>query len=107
MPNAWASIAVAAILSFSTGWNAFMRPLIYLNAPRTYTRSIALAGLLARHSGATPWNVRMAAAACTLAPLALVVLAGRRRLLAGLVTSASVGRWARHVRPRAGRCVPW
>ncbi len=92
MPNAWAATAVATILAFSTGWNAFLQPLIYLNSPRKYTLSIALAGLLARHSSATPWNLMMAATTCTLAPVALLVLVGRRWLLTGLATSASVGR---------------
>lgn len=84
MPNAWPATAVAAILSLGANWNSFLQPLIYLDSPRRYTLSVALAGLLARHAGATPWNLLMAATLLMLAPVALIVLWGRRPLLGGL-----------------------
>jgi multiple sugar transport system permease protein len=89
VPLSWPVIGVAAIYSFTYHWNAFERPLIYLNRLELFTVPLGLAVLKGRYS--TEFGSMMAMATVSVIPVLIVFFAAQRYFIQGLVVSGVKG----------------
>jgi multiple sugar transport system permease protein len=83
LPLATPALAVVALLQFIASWNDFVGPLVFLNHQRMYTLALGLHIYQSQH-GDTPWNLVMAASVFTAAPVVVLFVAMRRRLIEGV-----------------------
>lgn len=91
MPNATAAIAAACIFSVVDNWNAFLGPLIYLNAETQGTIALAL-NLFAGRYGALYTGQLMALSTLSLIPILVLFLLFQRYFMRGIVLSGFGGR---------------
>ncbi len=81
MPLCKPIIAVAAIYSFLAAWNEYLGPLVYLNSPRHYTLSLALAGFKGEYGISRP-EYLLAATMMVMLPC-LIVFSFAQRFVPG------------------------
>jgi ABC-type glycerol-3-phosphate transport system permease component len=89
LPVAAPGVASAAILTFLYCWNEFLFALSFTLGPDRYTVPVAITLFRGRYQ--VPWGQILAAALVATVPVALVVLAFQRRIVAGLATGATKG----------------
>jgi ABC-type glycerol-3-phosphate transport system permease component len=89
LPVAAPGVASAAILTFLYSWNEFLFALSFTLGPERYTVPVSIALFQGRYQ--IPWGQILAAATSATIPVALVVLAFQRRIVAGLTAGASRG----------------
>ena len=89
IPLSWPVIGVAAIYSFTYHWNAFERPLIYLNRLELFTVPLGLAILKGRYS--TDFGAMMAMATVSVIPVLIVFFLAQRYFIQGVVVSGVKG----------------
>jgi multiple sugar transport system permease protein len=89
LPLAAPGIATAAILTFLYCWNEFLFALSFTLGPERYTVPVAV--MLFRGRYQVPWGEVLAATVVATAPVALLVLAFQRRIIAGLTAGARTG----------------
>ena len=89
MPLSWPVVGVAAIYSFTYHWNAFERPLIYLNRLELFTVPLGLAILKGRYS--TEFGSMMAMATVSVIPVLIVFFVAQRYFIQGVVVSGVKG----------------
>ncbi len=89
LPIAAPGIVSTAILTFLYCWNEFLFALSFTLGPERYTVPVAIA--LFRGQYQVPWGQVLAAAVVATVPVALLVLAFQRRIVAGLTVGASKG----------------
>ena len=89
IPLSWPVIGVAAIYSFTYHWNAFERPLIYLNRLELFTVPLGLAILKGRYS--TEFGSMMAMATVSVIPVLIVFFLAQRFFILGVVVSGVKG----------------
>ena len=89
VPLSWPVIGVAAIYSFTYHWNAFERPLIYLNRLELFTVPLGLAILKGRYS--TEFGSMMAMATVSVIPVLIVFFLAQRYFIQGVVVSGVKG----------------
>jgi trehalose/maltose transport system permease protein len=89
LPISWPGIATTAILTFLYSWNEFLFALSFTLGPERYTVPVAIT--LFRGQYQVPWGQILAAAVVATAPVALIVLAAQRRIVAGLTSGAVKG----------------
>lgn len=80
----------AAIFSFYWTWEDFLTPVIYLNAPKLYTVSLALRSF-ADPNAATDWGAIFAMASLSLVPVFVLFVAFQRYLVQGIATTGLKG----------------
>lgn len=89
LPLAAPGIASTAILTFLYCWNEFLFALAFTSGPEHQTVPVAIALFRGRYQ--VPWGQVLAAAVVATIPVALVVLAFQRRIVAGLTAGAMKG----------------
>jgi ABC-type glycerol-3-phosphate transport system permease component len=89
LPLSWPGIATTAILTFLYSWNEFLYALSFTLGPERYTVPVAIT--LFRGQYQVPWGQILAAAVVATAPVAAIVLAAQRRIVAGLTSGAVKG----------------
>jgi ABC-type glycerol-3-phosphate transport system permease component len=89
LPLAAPALAATAILTFIYCWNEFLFALSFTLGPERQTAPVAIA--LFRGQYQVPWGEILAAAVVSTAPVALLVLAFQRRIVAGIVSGAVKG----------------
>ena len=82
LPLAAPGVASTAILTFLYCWNEFLFALSFTLGPERYTVPVAI--MLFRGRYQVPWGEVLAAAVVATIPVALLVLACQRRIVAGL-----------------------
>ena len=88
-PMAAPGIASSAILVFLYSWNEFLFAFSFTLGPDRQTVPVAIALVRGRYQ--VPWGEVLAGAIVATIPVALVVLAFQRRIVAGLTAGASKG----------------
>ena len=89
LPLAAPGVASAAILTFLYCWNEFLFALSFTLGPERYTVPVAITLFRGRYQ--VPWGEVLAAAVIATIPVALLVLAFQRRIVAGLTAGAVKG----------------
>lgn len=89
LPLAAPGVASAAILTFLYCWNEFLFALSFTLGPERYTVPVAITLFRGRYQ--VPWGEVLAAAVVATIPVALLVLAFQRRIVAGLTAGAVKG----------------
>jgi ABC-type glycerol-3-phosphate transport system permease component len=89
LPLSWPGIATTAILTFLYSWNEFLFALSFTLGPERYTVPVAIT--LFRGQYQVPLGQILAAAVVATAPVAAIVLAAQRRIVAGLTSGAVKG----------------
>jgi multiple sugar transport system permease protein len=89
MPLAAPGIAAAAILTFLYCWNEFLFAFSFTLGPDRYTVPVAVTLFRGRYQ--VPWGQVLAATVIATVPVAVLVLAFQRRIVAGLTAGASKG----------------
>jgi ABC-type glycerol-3-phosphate transport system permease component len=89
LPLAAPGLATAAILTFLYCWNEFLFALSFTLGPERYTVPVAVTLFRGRYQ--VPWGQVLAATVTATIPVALLVAAFQRRIVAGLTAGASKG----------------
>ena len=89
LPLAAPGVATAAILTFLYCWNEFLFALSFTLGPERYTVPVAVTFFRGRYQ--VPWGQVLAATVVATIPVALLVVACQRRIVAGLSAGASKG----------------
>lgn len=89
LPIAAPALASTAILMFLYCWNEFLFALSFTLGPERYTVPVAIA--LFRGQYQVPWGEVLAAAVVATLPVAAIVFAFQRRIVAGLTAGATKG----------------
>ena len=89
LPLAAPGLASTAILTFLYCWNEFLFALSFTLGPDRHTVPVAIALFRGRYQ--IPWGEVLAAAVVATIPVALMVLAFQRRIVAGLTSGAIKG----------------
>lgn len=89
LPLAAPALASTAILTFLYCWNEFLFALSFTLGPERQTVPVAIALFRGRYQ--VPWGQILAAAVVATVPVALVVFAFQRRIVAGLTAGAVKG----------------
>jgi raffinose/stachyose/melibiose transport system permease protein len=82
LPLSWPAIATVATFDLVTAWNNFLFPLILTQSPNKAVLPLSVFNFEGNHLQNVPEI--MAAVACSMAPLFVLYLVARRRLMAGL-----------------------
>lgn len=89
LPLAAPGLASTAILTFLYCWNEFLFALAFTLGPEHQTVPVAIALFRGRYQ--VPWGQVLAAAVVATVPVAIIVLAFQRRIVAGLTAGAMKG----------------
>jgi ABC-type glycerol-3-phosphate transport system permease component len=89
VPLSWPGLATTAILTFLYCWNEFLFALSFTLGPERHTVPVAIA--LFRGQYQVAWGQVLAGAVVATLPVALLVLAAQRRIVAGLTAGAVKG----------------
>ena len=89
LPLSTPALGVVAIYAFTTHWNDFLEPLIYLNRPNTFTLPLGLGLLNGRYGG--EMQQIMAQTALSIIPVLLVFFLTQRSYMQGVVVSGVKG----------------
>jgi len=89
LPLAAPAIGATAILTFLYCWNEFLFALSFTLGPERHTVPVAITLFRGRYQ--VPWGQVLAAASLATIPVALMVLAFQRRIVAGLTAGATKG----------------
>jgi ABC-type glycerol-3-phosphate transport system permease component len=89
LPLAAPGVATAAILTFLYCWNEFLFALSFTMGPERHTVPVAVTLFRGRYQ--VPWGQVLAATVVATIPVALLVVAFQRRIVAGLTAGASKG----------------
>jgi multiple sugar transport system permease protein len=85
MPMIRPAIATLAVLATMASWNDFLWPLFVTNDADLMTLPVGLSLLQGEHT--TDWNLMMAGAVISVAPIILVFLAAQRTFINGMLQS--------------------
>ena len=89
LPLAAPALASTGILTFLYCWNEFLFALSFTVSPDRHTVPVSIALFRGRYQ--VPWGQILAAAVIATVPVALVVLAFQRRIVAGLTAGSIKG----------------
>ncbi len=90
LPLIQPAMITAAIFAFYWTWEDFLTPVIYLNAPKLYTVSLALRSF-ADPSSATNWGAIFAMSSLSLVPVFVIFVFFQRYLVEGISTTGLKG----------------
>lgn len=85
LPLAKSGLAVLGLLTFQSGWNNFLWPLIVLNDPEMMTVQVGLAGFVNNYS--TNYGPLMAGTVVTMLPVLLIFLFSQRWIVEGIANT--------------------
>lgn len=85
LPMIRPALATLAVLATMATWNDFLWPLFVTNSAELMTLPVGLSLLQGRHT--TDWNLMMAGAVISVAPIILVFLAAQRTFINGMLQS--------------------
>jgi multiple sugar transport system permease protein len=91
LPTSGPALATLGIFSFMGAWNSFLWPLLIVSDARYMTLPLALSTLQGMYPGQTQWNLVMAGAVVTIAPMVIVFLLAQRRVVEGVTASGLKG----------------
>jgi ABC-type glycerol-3-phosphate transport system permease component len=91
LPLSRAALGVVAINSFTSNWNAFMEPLVYLQQQRKFTVAIALRMLQGDYFGEFPVQYIMSMTFVSLIPVIITFFVAQRYFIQGIVISGVKG----------------
>lgn len=83
VPQSIPALLAVGLLDFTSKWNDFLGPLIYLNTTDSYTLPLGLSFFQGFYQ--TQWNYFMAASLLAVIPCAVVFFIGQRLLVRGVV----------------------
>lgn len=86
LPLSTKGILVASVLVFSSKWNDYLTPLIFINSQENFTLQLGLASFIA-HRGISRWELLMAASTLAMAPVVTVFFVAQHFLKNELVFS--------------------
>ena len=86
VPQSIPALLAVGLLDFTSKWNDFLGPLIYLNTTDSYTLPLGLSFFQGFYQ--TQWNYFMAASSLAVVPCAVVFFIGQRLLVRGVVIAA-------------------
>lgn len=89
LPQATPGLVAVGLLDFSSKWNDFLGPLIYLNRQSTYTLPLGLQSF--RDLYTTQWNYLMAGSLLAVVPCVLLFVLAQRALVRGFMVAGSKG----------------
>ena len=89
LPLSRPALATLGTFTFLGTWNSFMWPLIVMNSTEKMPLMVGLYAFMGQY--ATQWQLLMAAATMTMAPVVLVFLLGQRYFIEGIVLSGMKG----------------
>jgi ABC-type glycerol-3-phosphate transport system permease component len=89
LPLAGPALASTAILTFLYCWNEFLFALSFTVSPERHTVPVSIALFRGRYQ--VPWGQILAAAVVATIPVAVIVLAFQRRIVAGLTAGSVKG----------------
>jgi multiple sugar transport system permease protein len=87
LPQSVPALLAVGLLDFTSKWNDFLGPLIYLNRTDSYTLPLGLAGFRDLYN--TSWNYLMAGTLLAAVPCAVLFFVAQRLLVRGLVVRAT------------------
>ena len=88
LPQSVPALMAVGLLDFTSKWNDFLGPLIYLRRTQDYTLPLGLAGFQDLY--ATSWNYLMAGTVLALVPCVVVFLVGQRLLARGFAGRGAI-----------------
>ena len=86
VPQSIPALLAVGLLDFTSKWNDFLGPLIYLNTTDSYTLPLGLSFFQGFYQ--TQWNYFMAASLLAVIPCAVVFFIGQRLLVRGVVINS-------------------
>ncbi len=89
LPVSKASLSALFIISFLINWNAFLRPLIYLNSKHLYTLTLGLISFVGEFSAL--WNFLLAGAVVSVVPIFTVYLIMQKQFIEGITSTGVKG----------------
>jgi len=89
LPLAKPALATVAIFAFTSAWNDFLGPLIYLNNRKLYTLSLGLQ--VFSHAHGTEWGMLMAASTMMVAPIILLFFFTQKQFVQGITLTGMKG----------------
>lgn len=89
LPLSRASLSALFIISFLINWNAFLRPLVYLNTKKLYTLTLGLVSFVGEFSAL--WNYLLAGAVISVIPIFIVYLIVQRQFIEGITSTGVKG----------------
>jgi multiple sugar transport system permease protein len=89
LPQSVPALMAVGLLDFTSKWNDFLGPLIYLNRTEDYTLPLGLASFQDLY--ATSWNHLMAGTLLALVPCVAVFALGQRLLARGFAGRGAIG----------------
>lgn len=93
LPLCKPALATVAVLSFISGWNDFINPLIYLNSPSRFTLALGLSFFqnVPETAGMPTEHLLMAASVMTILPCVFLFLVAQRYFVEGIVMTGIKG----------------
>ena len=88
LPLITPALVSVAIFQFNGSWNDFMRPLIYLHNPNSFTLAIGINFF--RSEQMVQWNFLMAASLVTMLPSLIIFFIGQKYFIEGISISSGV-----------------
>ena len=89
MKNSKPALTTIIVFTFMGTWNDFIRPLIFLSKPETWTLSLGLAKFQGTYT--TQWNQMMAGSLITMIPVLVVFAFGQQYFIQGITMSGLKG----------------
>lgn len=89
LPVSKASLSALFIISFLINWNAFLRPLVYLNSKKLYTLTLGLVSFIGEFSAL--WNYLLAGAVISVIPIFTVYLIMQKQFIEGITSTGVKG----------------
>lgn len=89
LPVSSASLSALFIISFLINWNAFLRPLVYLNTKKLYTLTLGLVSFVGEFSA--QWNFLLAGAVVSVVPIFTVYLIMQKQFIEGITSTGVKG----------------
>jgi len=90
MPLSRPALAVVALFHFMFVWNDFIRPLIYLINPETFTLALGLQFYQSQHGG-TEWHMLMAASTLVILPIIVLFFFTQKSFIRGIAMTGMKG----------------
>ncbi len=89
LPISRASLSALFIISFLINWNAFLRPLVYLNSKKLFTLTLGLISFVGEFSAL--WNFLLAGAVVSVVPIFTVYLIMQKQFIEGITSTGVKG----------------
>ena len=89
MPLSIPAVASLSLLMFTTTWNDYLGPLLYLRDPKIWTIQVGLQSFVGQYN--TEFGLIMAGAVLSVLPVAIIFALGQRYFIEGIATTGVKG----------------